>query len=250
MTYASLTIGDRNPVKRWLQARRYADALRHWNPAADRPVAVLDFGGGNGELLRRLAATPLIQATLYEPSPALLDEARRNLAGREGIALTGDLTELPNASFDCVFCLEVFEHLPEAETDRALSEIGRLLKPGGSAVIGVPVEIHLAALWKGLFRRMRRRGEYDARFSNIWAAARGRPPADRPVGIIAPGLSYHFHHLGFDYRRFERRLAERFRIDRRWFSPLPWLGRIANSEAYYLARRGHSAESDETLSDS
>ena len=53
-------------------------------------------------------------------------------------AVKGDALELPyaDASFDCVIASEILEHV--AEDDRAIGELVRVLKPGGSLAITVP----------------------------------------------------------------------------------------------------------------
>jgi SAM-dependent methyltransferase len=236
--YADLTINDPNPVKRWVQRRRFADAVGVLRGRPDAgPIRVLDFGAGDGELVRRIADGERLEAWVYEPVPELLAQAREKLAGLPGVSFASDVAALEPGSFDYVFCLEVFEHLPETETVAALTAIHRLLKPGGSAVIGVPHELFLPALLKGLFRITRRYGDFDASFRNVFAAALGRVPVPRPLEELAPGVSYHFHHLGFDYRVLERQLAERFRIVQRWFSPVPILSAALNSEVYFVLRK-------------
>ncbi len=45
--------------------------------------------------------------------------------------------DLPDASFDFVYCSHVLEHVPDDQ--RAMREIQRVLKPGGSALILVPI---------------------------------------------------------------------------------------------------------------
>jgi len=49
-----------------------------------------------------------------------------------------DITSIPvpNGSFDAVLCTEVFEHLPDPQL--ALSELARVLKPGGSMFLTAP----------------------------------------------------------------------------------------------------------------
>ena len=49
-----------------------------------------------------------------------------------------DIKNLPfaSASFDCVICSEVLEHIPEHEN--ALKELVRILKPQGNLVVSVP----------------------------------------------------------------------------------------------------------------
>jgi SAM-dependent methyltransferase len=236
MTYADLTIGDRNRVKRWLQRRRFSDALKVLRrvPPGQR-LRVLDFGAGDGELLRQMARVAAIEASAFEPTPELMAEARRRLAHLEGVTFIARLDSVPSGTFDYVFCLEVFEHLPERETVEAISEIHRLLKPDGAAVIGVPHELFVPAMLKGLFRMVRRRGHFDTRAVNILSAVRGRG-LERPVTEISPGLPYHLYHLGFDYRRLEQRLQARLRVTEKWFSPFPLFGPALNSEVYFLAR--------------
>ncbi|MFG1934931.1 class I SAM-dependent methyltransferase [Mycobacterium sp. NPDC048908] len=53
-------------------------------------------------------------------------------------AVKGDALELPYAdgTFDCVIASEILEHVPE--DDRAISELVRVLKPGGALAITVP----------------------------------------------------------------------------------------------------------------
>ncbi len=49
--------------------------------------------------------------------------------------------DLPNESFDVILCNHVLEHIPD---DRlAMSEILRVLKPGGWAVLQVPIALNL-----------------------------------------------------------------------------------------------------------
>ncbi|MFC1804915.1 class I SAM-dependent methyltransferase [Candidatus Omnitrophota bacterium] len=64
-----------------------------------------------------------------------------------------DLEDLPFAkdSFDAVLCIGVLEHTPDAR--RALSEIYRVMKPGGRLVIHLPLKDHkYTFLW--LLERM------------------------------------------------------------------------------------------------
>jgi SAM-dependent methyltransferase len=238
MTYADITIRDRNPIKRWLHRRRFSDALTAIKDRRRRDgLRILDFGAGNGELVRQLAGIAPIEAWVYEPTPSLMAEARENLSGLDGVAFVDSLGSVESAVFDYVFCLEVFEHLPDKETINAIMEIHRLLKPDGVAVIGVPHEVFLPALLKGIFRICRRYGAFDASPSNIVAAVLGHPPTPRPTSEISSGFGYHFHHLGFDFRILEQKLEKHFEVSQKWFSPFPPLRAFLNSEVYFLLRK-------------
>jgi SAM-dependent methyltransferase len=50
----------------------------------------------------------------------------------------GDVRDLPyrDASFDAIYSMGTIEHFDE--TERAVEEIARVLKPGGRAIVGVP----------------------------------------------------------------------------------------------------------------
>lgn len=235
MAYADITINDPNPIKSWLQSRRFLDAIKivQHSQTGDKH-RLLDFGAGDGELILQLARIAPVDASVFEPCPSLMLEAREKLAHLNAVTFIEDLDSLESGAFDSVFCLEVFEHLPKIEADKAIKEIHRLLKPDGFAVIGVPHELFLPALFKGIFRIFRRYGAFDACFGNVLAAFIGRPPLVRPVSEIAPGVRFHFEHLGFDYRSLDRLLQKQFRITNRWFSPFPILGPMLNSEVYFL----------------
>jgi SAM-dependent methyltransferase len=72
--------------------------------------------------------------------------------------------DLPDASFDVVFCSHVLEHVPD---DRAaMRELRRVLRPGGWAVLQTPVDTARAlteedAAVTGAAERLRRFGQAD-----------------------------------------------------------------------------------------
>ena len=68
---------------------------------------------------------------------AMREEGEVPLSAK-GEAVKGDALDLPypDASFDCVIASEILEHVPEDE--RAIAELVRILKPGGSLAITVP----------------------------------------------------------------------------------------------------------------
>lgn len=57
------------------------------------------------------------------------------------VTVTGDVTALPmpSGSFDAVICIHVLEHVDDDR--RALAELYRVLKPGGWAIITVPIRL-------------------------------------------------------------------------------------------------------------
>ena len=57
---------------------------------------------------------------------------------QSNLDIISDITAIPepDASFDAIMCVEVFEHLPEPI--KAIQEFARLLKPGGLLILTAP----------------------------------------------------------------------------------------------------------------
>lgn len=88
-------------------------------------------------------------------SEEMLDRARKNIeeAGLDPARVEfsqGDIEAIPypDAQFDSVVCIGVIEYL--RDDTKALNELWRILKPGGSLVISVRNKCCLFRLWDGL----------------------------------------------------------------------------------------------------
>lgn len=101
---------------------------------------VLDLGCGTGRLLRRLSDRyPQLYGIGVDPSSEMLRQARHSKPRHQGdyrqsprlIYIQGSAENIPaaNAQFDAAFNTISFLHYPHP--DRVLSEIHRVLKPGG-----------------------------------------------------------------------------------------------------------------------
>ena len=113
-----------------------ADGVRWALGAATRPVReVLDLAAGTGKLTEGLLPLGLT-VTAVEPD----DEMRAELSGRfpqlTVLAGTAEEIPLPDGSVDAVVVGQAFHWFDPAP---ALTEIGRVLRPGGA----------LGALWNG-----------------------------------------------------------------------------------------------------
>jgi SAM-dependent methyltransferase len=206
--------------------------LRLIEPAPS--VSVLDYGCGDGFFLHLLwkKGVPHDRLTGFEPfgsmaaqfhtgpnCPGLIDNADglRTLAGRH---------------FSHIFCMEVLEHLDDAEIEVALDRIAALASPDTWIIVTVPSELGLAGAVKCLFRKTRRTEEVA--WSTIRSVLFSRPPA-RLVSDTAEGR-YIYTHIGFDHGRLEVLLAERFQIVRRIGVPFSYLPIAINNEVAYLCR--------------
>ncbi|PQP00446.1 MULTISPECIES: class I SAM-dependent methyltransferase [Pseudomonas] len=88
---------------------------------------VLDLGAGTGKFTGQLVATGA-QVIAVEPVPQMLEKLSE--AFPEVLAVSGTATDLPlpDASVDVVVCAQAFHWFASTE---ALTEIARVLKPGG-----------------------------------------------------------------------------------------------------------------------
>jgi SAM-dependent methyltransferase len=117
--------GERSACPRCGSLQRHRLAWLYLRPRLPAAGRVLHLAPEEG-LRRRLAALPGIEhvGADLEPRP-----------GDLAIDLTA--TGLADASFDVVLCIHVLEHIPD---DRAaLREIARVLRPGGWALVQVPL---------------------------------------------------------------------------------------------------------------
>jgi len=238
-SYADITTEDPNAVKRWLQNRRLDDALWHVEAQLGSGFAgrMLDFGGGDGALCRRfLTRFPAATVVSFDPSATMLQQAADGPGGST-VEVTDSTASIESGSIDLITCCEVVEHLPALQIDQALSEISRLLPASGVLVLGVPNELYLMALGKGVFRMARRNGEYDARWDTVLPAVKGRPRADRPE-LDIDGHPFIYPHTGFDYRTTLADLERHgFRVEATHGSPMRRGPRLVHSELYCVCRK-------------
>ena len=113
------------------QARKLAGA---------RQIKVLNIGVGDGWLEEKCSAQGWDVYSL-DPIPAAI--ARVESAGIKG--QVGHIEAVPFADelFDVIFCSEIIEHLSNEQIQQGLSEIRRVLKPGGMLLGTVPFNENL-----------------------------------------------------------------------------------------------------------
>lgn len=117
--------------------------LRHSGLPLNAPLEVLDFGCDPGfiwEHLQNLCAK--WQYTALDFSPDSVSKLAKKGVGKlnfNGVQhVSGLPSKLNSAMFDVVLLFEVVEHLKDEYLDGTLTEIYRLLKPGGVLVISTP----------------------------------------------------------------------------------------------------------------
>lgn len=109
---------------------------------AAAPARVLEVGGGPGELAARVQEELDAEVVMLDVAPRMVE-----LAQARGVdATVGDVQDLPFADgcFDLAIAAWMLFHVPDV--DRALSELARVLRPGGRLVAVTNAAHHLEEL--------------------------------------------------------------------------------------------------------
>ena len=142
-----------------------ADIVRAQHGAAPRRLLVI--GCGSGVEAAALAQRFDAQVTGIDIAPAFDQEACKHAE-----LLYGDATRMvfDDASFDCVYSYHVLEHIPDFRA--ALAEMRRVLKPGGSFMIGTPNRSRVVGYLGSSQTPLRLKVQWN--LDDWWARMRGR----------------------------------------------------------------------------
>lgn len=115
--------------------------------AIERFGSVLDFGCGCGRVIRRWHTLAGVQIHGVDYNPELIHWCREHLPFAH-FAVNSLEPPLPYAgeTFDFIYALSVFTHLPEALQQAWLIELARVLKPGGYVLLTLHGDYYLPQL--------------------------------------------------------------------------------------------------------
>ncbi|MGZ5971137.1 MAG: class I SAM-dependent methyltransferase [Polyangiales bacterium] len=169
---------------------------------------VLEVGCGTGLILRELAKAAR-HAVGVDLSPGMLEHARR----RELEVYLGSATELPFEAerFDVTLSFKTLAHVPDLS--RALSEMARVTRPGGTMI----VELYNPASLRHAAKRLAplgREREVYTRFDDERALRRALPPhcrVERARGLrvlVPAAFALEIPLIGPVLERLERAVAD------------------------------------------
>ena len=122
--------------RRWHETKM---ELLDWFFTPQPEARVLDVGCGSGVFASRMAELGA-QVTAVDSNPAAVDYGTRTFA-RPGLEFRLGLVdelEFPDSACDAAVCLEVVEHIYPAQTEKLLSDLRRILRPGGQLLLTTP----------------------------------------------------------------------------------------------------------------
>ena len=226
VSYEEQTLDHPNPLARYAHRARLRLALREAVVALPPGGVLLDFGAGQGRFLHLLrgelqkAERTSERLTGYDPfmQPAF-----------PGVEVVSCVDQVAAGSVDCLTVLEVCEHLDEAETDELLACAMRVLRPGGTLLVTVPIVIGPVILLKESARMLLFRRWSDLSLGELVACALWGAVPRRAESIK-------HSHRGYDWRITRQLLSSKIGPVKTAFSPFRWLGPWLNSQTLLTVR--------------
>ena len=182
MLQLAQTKGPVDPVVAYLIAATNGLMYRHLIGRLDRyPIPDLPLPGGHGRRLLdlgcswgrwSLAASQAGYDTVgIDPSLGAVMAARRvaRQVGSPNRYVVGDARHLPFAAgtFDVVFSYSVIQHFSESDAEQAVAEMGRLLRPGGTAKVQLPTRFGVRCLYHQARRGFRAARAFEVRYRTL-----------------------------------------------------------------------------------
>ncbi len=137
----------KNPISRKL-VTGFLSVLKQHLSTVIYPKKILEAGAGEGKLTKILAELyPTAEVIASDLEESVNNKARVLLAKYKNAKVQQEDVEklsFADGTFDLVLCCEVLEHVPHPE--KALSELRRVLRPGGVLIASVPRE----PIWRAL----------------------------------------------------------------------------------------------------
>ena len=146
-------------------------------------LAILDAGCGTGGLSVKLAALGSVSA--IDASPEAIKFARRR--GIAAKLASVEKIPYPSRQFDVVTCIDVIYHKQVKDDVGALSEIRRVLKPGGVLVLRVPANKFLMSAHDHHVHTARRysRNELEKKMKRAGFAVKQISHVHSPIFLVS-----------------------------------------------------------------
>jgi SAM-dependent methyltransferase len=231
----------------WSHGRRFAMARRLVAPFAGAPL--LDYGCGDGTFLA-LVRGSFPAAVGAEIDPALVRDARARFDdGAQRFVHVDELAAFPDGAFGVATCMEVLEHCPPDAADAVLAALRRLVAPGGTLLVSVPVETGPSLLlkqaaravagWRGVPGYVDRERYTPGEMARMLVAG-PRTRIRRPLyeATFEDGAPNRWHgHKGFNWRALLATLGGGWEVVEHRFSPVHLPAGVLASQVWIRCRR-------------
>jgi len=128
--------------------------LKKWLKDSPKDLKIVDLGSGSGEMEQQLLALGFHNLTAVDIDRYFPEDLMQLGVGFVKADLSRDTLDIPDASTDIVFAVQIFEHLENPW--HCAREIRRIIKPGGKIYFSIPDVCsfinRVSFLFKGDFR--------------------------------------------------------------------------------------------------
>lgn len=226
MNYSKITIDNKNFIKKFSHHQRFIvcrDIVKKY-----QFNRLLDYGAGNGQLVKLLSKNYNFFFHLYEPDKKQIIELKKNLKGIKK-KIFNEQKKLKSQYYDIICVNEVFEHLSPIGISKTIKILKRIIKKNGIIVISIPIEVGLSGLLKNIVRILINETHDNTNFINIIKSFLF-------LKVKRPNLLYNPSHIGFNYITFIQILKKNnFNIKKISYSPFDKLNGFINSQVYIEA---------------
>lgn len=228
MNYDGKTIRNKSFIKRFSHSKRYL--LSSELIAKFKPLKILDYGAGDGELYKFVNKSQKKNYYFYEPNISMVKELKFNLKKYKINKIFSNPQKIYQNYFDLICINEVFEHLNINEQKKIFKYLKKISVKNCNFVISVPIEVGLSSLLKNLIRIFTFQTHENTTFKNILKSF-------FYVNIKKSTKKYSNSHIGFNYINFINFLKkENLKILNVYYSPFNSLRGLINSQIFIVAK--------------
>lgn len=239
--YAKKQILCKDRVIAWSHGSRFHKAVSLIEPYAGKRF--LDYGCGDGTFLG-MVADRFPNAVGSDIDARQNADCATRLGGRNGVSII-HISELEDpryeAAFDIVTCMETLEHCLPKHIEWIVPTIRRVLVPGGTLIISVPIEIGPTLFFKEAYRSFagwRKVGDYQYKERYTPGELLKMTFAGARTSVVRPTLGDResYGHKGFNWKALRERLSGDFVVEQTSFTPLGWTRGLLSSQAWLVCK--------------
>jgi SAM-dependent methyltransferase len=202
---------------------------------------VVDVGCADGWFLKTAYQRGLIRQGIgIDVDANMLAACRETFSGVEGFTFLNP-SEVPSTLFrtcDLVICTETLEHVSSPQ--EIIEQMFVLSRDGATVVVSVPIEIGPSVIAKqiGRFLSQKKSASYGYEkyeFRDLLRAGVSWDTSEIQCSHNDPANTMKGH-KGFDYRKIDALIRNRFKVEHMEYSPFKFMGKVLNSTVYWICK--------------